>query len=187
MAESRSDSLAQDLKRRGLFDEYFAFWLTERPPYKARLQWLKDNGVVSSNGAIWNLHRSPEASEWRFAEGAKAREAMRQNLPSDLPEQIRESLLQQRFNAVLGELSHKELMDHTAAEQTAEALKLKERALDQKDEDLAQRDRRIKILEENQARASAELKKLRDPSTANSEAERQAILDEVDRLMGLKK
>lgn len=37
------------------------------------------------------------------------------------------------------------------------------------------------------AKASTELQKLRDPETANSEAEREAILDEVDRIMGIRK
>jgi hypothetical protein len=181
MAESRSDSLAAELKRRKLFDEYFAFWLSERPTYRARLQWMKDNGVVASLGAIHTLHRSSEASEWRFAEAARAREAMRASLPADLDQQIRESLLQQRFNAVMGELSHKELMDHMAAEQAAEALKLKERALDQKDQDLAQRDRRIRLLEDNQARAKAALEGIKSKGGLTPETLKQ--IEEAAKLL----
>lgn len=181
MSESRSDSLAAELKRRGLFDEYFAFWLSERPTFKERLEWLVENGVKASTGAIHNLHRSPEASEWRFAEAAKAREAMRQSLPADISEQIRESLMQQRFNAVMGELSHKELMDHMAAEQTAEALKLKQRALDQKDEDLRQRDRRITLLEDNAAKAKAALEGIKSKGGLTQETLKQ--IEEAARLL----
>ena len=123
--DSRSDSLAAKLQRDGLLDEYFSWWLAERPSIAARKKWLQDAGLPHSNDAIHNLHRSPEAAMWRHAAAAKARAAMDAGLPKNIDSLIRKSLLDQRFNAVMGELSHKELMDQFTLEGDTERLKIK--------------------------------------------------------------
>jgi len=48
-------------------------------------------------------------------------------------------------------------------------------------------DRRIKVLEDNMEKARAKLKELREPGKATTEEERSKILEEVDRLMGVKR
>ena len=48
-------------------------------------------------------------------------------------------------------------------------------------------DRRVKLLESKMQRASAKLQELRNPKTADDAKAREAILDRVDELMGLKK
>ncbi|MEI6034519.1 MAG: hypothetical protein WCS65_09595 [Verrucomicrobiae bacterium] len=135
--DSRSDSLAAKLQRAGLLDEYFAWWLAERPSIAARKEWLDKVSMPSSNAAIHNLHRSSEAAVWRNAAAAKARATMDANLPKNLDALIRKSLLDQRFNHVMGELSHKELMDQFVLEADSERLSLKREELGVKREALA--------------------------------------------------
>lgn len=145
--DSRSDSLAVRLKRADLFDEYFSWWLQERPSFSDRLEWLEKHECTASAGALHRLHRSPEAGQWRSAEAAKARAVMDATLPKDIDDTIRKALLDQRFNAVMGELSHKELMDHYMVEASSETLRLKAEALRIKQEDLKLKERRIEMLE----------------------------------------
>ena len=127
--DSRSDSLAAKLQRAGLLDEYFAWWLAERPSIADRKEWLEKAEMPHSNDAISNLHRSPEAAIWRSAAAAKARVAMEAGLPKNIDGLIRKSLLDQRFNHVMGELSHKELMDQFLLEGETERLKIKREEL----------------------------------------------------------
>jgi hypothetical protein len=127
--DSRSDSLAAKLQRAGLFDEYFAWWLQERPSIPDRKEWLEKAEMPHSNDAISNLHKSPEAAMWRNAAAAKARAAMEAGLPKNIDSLIRKSLLDQRFNHVMGELSHKELMDQFILEGDSERLKIKREEL----------------------------------------------------------
>ncbi len=47
--------------------------------------------------------------------------------------------------------------------------------------------RRLKMLEEREAKVSSKLQELRDPKKADDPATRQAILDVVDEAMGIKK
>lgn len=134
--DSRSDSLAVLLKRLGIFDDYFAWCLQVRPSHADKLEWLEKHGARASDGSVHRLHRSPEASEWRTAEAARARAALSEMLPTDMNLQIRRSLLDQRFNAVLGDLSHAELMDHYAVEQGTMEMELKRRTVALKEEQL---------------------------------------------------
>lgn len=147
MSESRSDSLAVRLKRLDLFDEYFSWWLQVHPSFADRMEWLDKHNCSASAGALHRLHRSPESAQWRTAEAAKARAVMDANLPKDIDVTIRKALLDQRFNAVMGELSHKELMDHLQVEHSTEALKIKDRQLKLRTEDLKLKERRIEMLE----------------------------------------
>lgn len=135
--ESRSDSLAAELKRLGIFDDYFAYWLQARPSFVERQEWLEEKGVKASAGALHRLHRSPEAMDWRTAEAARAREALSRSLPRDINLQIRRSLLDQRFNATMGELSHAQLMDHLRVEKDTMDVQIKRDALDLKKKELA--------------------------------------------------
>lgn len=171
--DSRTDSLAARMRRAGIFEEYFAWWLAERPSYADRLEWLENHQCKTSAGAIHNLHRSPEAAAWRAAEAAAARAVMEANLPEDLDGTIRKALLDQRFSAALGELSHRELMDHLRIEHEGEMLRLRERRLDQQEEDLKQRDRRIRLLEENAAKAKATLEAVKSKGGLTAETLRR--------------
>lgn len=170
MSDSRTDSLAARLKRAGIFDEYFCWVFGERPSFADRLEWLEKHGCSTSAGAVHRLHRSPEAAVWRTAEAAKARKAMEANLPKDLEETFRKSLLNARFNEVMGELSHKEMMDHYQLELDSAHLKLKERqvALKEKTDPakLALAERRITLLE---AQAAKALKTVEDSRLSDSE------------------
>jgi hypothetical protein len=173
MSDSRADSLAAELKRRNVFDDYFAFWLQERPTFTDRQAWLKTKGIEASFGSLHRLHRSPEASQWRMAEAARARKAMDATLPEDIAALTRKSLLDQRFNATLGELSHKELMDHLQAEHAEEMARLKQRQLDQKDKDLSISERRVSLLEENAAKAKAALEGIKSKGGLTPETLKQ--------------
>lgn len=161
MSDSRTDSLAARLKRSGIFDEYFLWAFSERPSFAERLEWLEKHGCPTSQGAVHRLHRSPEAAVWRAAEADKARRVMEANLPKDLEETFRKSLLTARFNEVMGELSHKEMMDHYQLELDSAHLKLKERqvALKEKTDPakLALAERRIALLEGAAQQAKAKL------------------------------
>ncbi|MFZ4774621.1 MAG: hypothetical protein ACOYM3_04615 [Terrimicrobiaceae bacterium] len=134
--DSRSDSLAAKLQRAGLLDEYFAWWLGERPSIAARKEWLEKAEMPHSNDAISNLHKSSEAAVWRNAAAAKARAAMEAGLPKNIRGLIRKSLLDQRFNHVMGELSHKELMDQFMLEGETERIQIKREELAVKKEAL---------------------------------------------------
>ena len=161
MSDSRTDSLAARLKRAGIFDEYFCWVFGERPSFADRLEWLEKHGCATSAGAVHRLHRSPEAGVWRAAEAAKARKAMDSTLPKDLEETFRKSLLNARFNEVMGELSHKEMMDHYQLELDSAHLKLKERQVALKGKTdpakLALAERRIALLERAAQQAKAKL------------------------------
>jgi hypothetical protein len=159
--DSRSDSLAAKLQRADLLDEYFAWWLAERPSIAARKEWLEKVQMPHSNDAIHNLHRSSEAAMWRNAAAAKARAAMDANLPKNIDSLIRKSLLDQRFNAVMGELSHKELMDQFVLEADSERLRQgrEKLALENRKVELAER--RVVLLEDNAAKAKAALEGLK--------------------------
>lgn len=130
--ESRSDSLAAELKRQGIFDDYFSWWLQERPSFADRMEWLEKHNCATSMGSLHRLHKSPEAAQWRNAEAARAVAAMNEYLPSDMDATIRKALLDQRFNGVLGELSHKQLMDHVYADVAVRRLELDEQIEPQK-------------------------------------------------------
>jgi hypothetical protein len=123
--ESRSDSLAAELARLGLIDDYFAWCFMERPPFAAKREWLEKKGVGVSDGSLSRLHRSAEASQYRMAEAARAKASLSKILPKDMKLQIRRSLLDAKFNAVLTDLSHSELMDHLAAEQAEADMEVK--------------------------------------------------------------
>jgi hypothetical protein len=179
--DSRSDSLAAKLARAGLLDDYFAWWLAERPSYSARKEWLEKVGMPNSNDAIHNLHRSTEASQWRTAAAAKARAAMDESLPGDIDQTIRKSLLDQRFNAILGELSHKELMDHLQVEQTTEALRLRQRQIELKEQDLKLAERRVLLLEDNAAKAKAALEGIKSKGGLTAETLKQ--IEEAAKLL----
>ena len=151
MRDSRSDSLAARLKRLSLFDEYFSWVFSQRPSFAARMEWLDKNNCSASAGALHRLHRSSEAGVWRAAEAAKARAVMDSTLPKDIDQTIRKALLDRRFSEVMGELTHKELMDHLMVENDTAHLALKERAqkLKEKTEPakLKIAERRVVILE----------------------------------------
>jgi hypothetical protein len=156
-AESRTDSLAARLKRIDLFDEYFCWVFSQRPSFAERLEWLEQHNCTTSAGALHRLHRSPEAGVWRQAEAAKAKEFFGKNLPKDLDETTRASLLNARFNEVLGELSHAELMDHLKVEHDTAMLRLKERAQKLKESTepakLKLAERKVALLEKKAAEA----------------------------------
>ncbi len=177
MSDSRTDSLAARLKRAGLFDEYFCWVFSERPSFSDRLEWLEKHSCSTSAGAVHRLHRSPEAAVWRSAEAAKARRAMEANLPKDLEETFRKSLLNARFNEVMGELSHKEMMDHYQLELDSAHLKLKERQVALKEKvdpaKLAQADRRIALLEGAAQQAKAKLQGITSKGGLTPETLRQ--------------
>lgn len=174
MRDSRTDSLAARLKRSGLFDEYFCWVFSARPLFPERLEWLEKHGCATSAGALSRLHRSPEAGTWRAAEAAKARAVMDSTLPKDIDETFRKALLNARFNEVMGELSHKEMMDHYQLELDSAHLKLKERqvALKEKTDPakLALAERRITLLE---AQAAKALKTVEDSRLSDSEKARR--------------
>jgi hypothetical protein len=171
--DSRSDSLSARLKKLGIFEEYFAWWLQARPSFAERLEWLEERQCPASAGAVHRLHRSPEAAAWRAAEASAARAAMEANLPADLDATIRKALLDQRFSAVMGDLSHKELMDHLMVEQGAESLRLKQAQLEIKSGALALAERRVALLEENAARAKAALEGVKSKGGLSAETLRQ--------------
>lgn len=80
-------------------------------------------------------------------------------------------------------------LDLTDAEglETANSLSLALSRLRRGDHTQRLLEAKLKELEEKQAAASQELQKLRDPLAGNDQASRQRVLDEVDRIMGLKK
>ena len=159
--ESRSDSTAAALQRAGCFDEYFAWCRASRVSYAKRLAWLMKHGVKASIGSIHRLHRSPEAGVWRVAEAKKDQESFAKNLPEDIKGTFRNYLLQARFNEVMGELTHKELMDHTENEYTEEILALKKRAQDLKEKmdpaKIRLAERRVELLEKAAQKAKETL------------------------------
>ena len=159
--ESRTDSLAARLKRLDLFDEYFAWWLFQRPSFKERMEWMEEHDCACSEGALSRLQRSPEAGVWRKAEAARGRKVMDENLPKDIDETIRKALLDARFNEVLGEISHDMLMDHLKVEHDAATLALKARAQKLKEQvepkKLKIAGRRVKLLEQKVTQATGVL------------------------------
>ena len=161
MRDSRSDSLAARLKRLSLFDEYFSWVFSVRPSFADRMEWLDKNNCSASAGALHRLHRSSEAGVWRQAEAAKAKEFFGKNLPKDLDETTRASLLNARFNEVLGEMSHAELMDHLKVEHDTAMLRLKERAQKLKESTEPQKlrlaERKVVLLEAAASQAKEKL------------------------------
>lgn len=158
---SRSDSLAARLKRLDLFDEYFSWCFSQRPVFAERMEWMEKHECSTTAGALSRLHRCPEAGVWRQAEAAKAKEFFGKNLPKDLDETTRASLLNARYNEVLGELSHAELMDHLKVEHDTAMLRLKERAQKLKESTEPQKlklaERKVSLLENAAAQAKEKL------------------------------
>ncbi len=78
----------------------------------------------------------------------------------------------------------KDLMDIAAL-----GLKTKTDAkkIEQKDRDISISERRVKVLEANMQKAADEVKKLREKGSDISAIERDAILDKVDEVLGVKK
>lgn len=159
--ESRSDSLAVRLTRLELLDEYFTWFFSQRPSFADRLEWLEKHDCTASAGSLHRLHNSPEARTYRAAFAAQARAQLDASLP-DMSATIRESLLNQRYNAVLGELSHGELMDHLAVQRAEAELKLKAENTKLKKQDLSLKERRIALLEQNAASAKEKLEKVKE-------------------------
>jgi hypothetical protein len=158
-ADSRTDSLAKLLQRKGIFDEYFTWCLSQRPSFAERKEWLEEHGCAPTNGSLSRLHKSPEASIWRYAEGQKAREIMDKNLPKDLDVTLRKALLDARAQEVQGELTHQELMDHLMVENATAKLELQKRTLALKEKTEPQKlklaERKVALLEKKAAEALA--------------------------------
>lgn len=108
---SRCDSLAAELERGGHFAEYFDWCALERPSPRARLRKLKGWGIETSFSSLRRLHRSPEAFRWRHQEGLKARANRDEVTPAEIKGAMREAILDQAYDEVVGDLTHKEKMD----------------------------------------------------------------------------
>lgn len=109
---SRCDSLADELKRRNAFEDYFDWCASVRPTPPAKLKYLKKLGVETSISSIRRLHRSPEAFAWRHQEGLKARASRDKVTPREIQGAMREAILDQAYDEAVGDLTHRELMDH---------------------------------------------------------------------------
>lgn len=168
---ARSNSLAAALKRVGRFDEYFAWCAAERPSWSQRLEKIRSWEIKTSSGSINRLHRSGEALAWRLKEAAESRANLEKMLPSDLDAAIKESLLRQRFDSTLGELTHKELMDHLTIELEERKMRLKEKTEPEK---LRLAERRVVVAEKKIADAQAVLE-----NTSVPMKEREARLKQI--------
>ena len=140
--DSRSDSLAAELIRRKLFEKYFSWCAEERPAYARRVEWLHTNGVSTSIASVHRLHtKASEALPWRVRAASEGRAAYDKTLSQDIRGEMRQLILDQRFDEILGGVDHDQLMDHAhidLAEQTLEE-KRKSRELKQEALDLAKR------------------------------------------------
>jgi hypothetical protein len=128
------DSLESELQRQGRFDEYFAWRAVQRPSPAQILKQLKSWGIKASKSAIYRLHSSGSALVWRVQEANKAKEALGKILPKDLEQSVRDALLRQRFDATLGDLTHKQLIDHLEVQIAEQKLELQERNLEHEKE-----------------------------------------------------
>jgi hypothetical protein len=109
---SRCDSLADELRRRNAFEDYFDWCASARPTPPAKLRHLKRLGIETSISSIRRLHRGPEAFSWRHQEGLKARAARDKITPKEIRGAMREAILDQAYDEVVGDLTHREIMDH---------------------------------------------------------------------------
>lgn len=161
MSLSRVDSLAVKLQRAGLFQEYFSWCAQEGPTFQQRLDWLEKHGHKCSRDALSRLHRSPEAGCWRRDEAVAQSRSFAESLPEDLSTKMKQALIARRFNEVLGEMSHDQLMDHLQVEHDTEMLKLKERAQKLKERmdpaKIRLAERRVELLEKAAQKAKETL------------------------------
>jgi hypothetical protein len=145
-------------------------------------------GIQTSATAVHDLYER-HAFPW-LLDRARAGAAAAGKLPS-FEKQI-SAMSEQR---VFEMLSRADVKDGTLV--TIRALELEKQRLEfdkrkaegnyeMKAKDLALKERRIVMLESRMQKASAKLQELRDPKKADDATTRQAILDHVDRLMGIK-
>ncbi|MDZ4289423.1 MAG: hypothetical protein U0984_15775 [Prosthecobacter sp.] len=172
MAKHFPKSLADQLDKAEVYDEFCALMFDEGMRYEDLLEQLEKWNISSSLGSLhrfWESQRSP----WTIAR-AKVLAAQAYDMaPADLDDAQRRALRERVFSlSVSPNVSEKAL------------LKMRDQEI--KIAMLAQNDRRIGILEGKMKEASDKLQELRDPVKADDAAMRQRILDEVDRAMGIK-
>jgi len=164
-------------------EELLVFLVELGGPYSKALEMLEKWGVRASLGSLSNFV-SQHSLDWRLKRAAVLAAEADGKLPDGWEKSRKLAMAQKEFELAFRDLTLPEFVALERLELDKKSAKTKAKLEDRK---LTIAERRIKLLENNQAKASAELKKLRDPETANSDAEREAILDEVDRIMGLKK
>lgn len=181
-AKARSDSLWARCTAEQR-EELLVFLLEAGGGFRDALAMLEKWGVRASLGSLSNFV-SRNSMDWRLRRAAELAAEAGGKLPPAWEKSKRVAMAQKEFELAFRDLSLKEYV-------ALERLELDKRSArtraSQEERKLAIAERRVKLLEDNQARAGAELAKLRDPATANSDSEREAILDEVDRIMGLKR
>ncbi len=126
---ARSDSLAAELGRKGKLEEYFDWCASSRPPPSQKLKRIKGWGIETSESAIWRLHRSGEAFLWRHRAGLAAKAARDKTTPREIQGAMREAILDQAYDEVVGSLTHRELMDHMVCQHEAEKLAFQKKKL----------------------------------------------------------
>lgn len=126
---ARSDSLAAELERTGHLEEYFEWCASSRPLPPQKLKRLAGWGIKTSESAIWRLHRSGEAFRWRHQAGLRARAARDRTTPLEIQGAMREAILDQAYDEVVGSLTHRELMDHMVCQHEAEKLAFQRKKL----------------------------------------------------------
>jgi len=164
-------------------DELLVFLVELGGSYSKALKMLEEWGVRASLGSLSNFV-SQHALDWRLKRAAQLAADADGKLPSDWEKARKLAMAQKEFELAFRDLTLPEFVALERLDLDKRSAKTKAGLENRK---LSLAERRIKLLEDNQAKASQELQKLRDPKTANSDAERQAILDEVDRIMGIKK
>jgi hypothetical protein len=90
------------------------------------------------------------------------------------------------FELLIKFMADKEMSDNERLEWLDATSKIFDRNRG-KDHNLRKLEAELAAEQAAKAEAAKELQKLREPSAANNDAQRQAVLDEVDRIMGIKK
>lgn len=100
----RSDSLAAELTRQGLLDDFFAYVSTESPSYDDMRVWLSSKGVSTSIGALHNLV-SYHMGIWKAQQAVKAAEETAAEMPEGSGEILSTRIAGMKFDLVLSNLT----------------------------------------------------------------------------------
>lgn len=120
----RSDSLAANLTRLGLMDDFFAYVATEAPSYEDLRAWLSGRGVSASVGALHNLV-TYHMGIWSSRNAMKAAEAELETLPDGCDDMVKRRVGGLKLDLVMRDLTAQQQLAVWKLDQTERDLALR--------------------------------------------------------------
>lgn len=100
----RSDSLAANLSRLGIIDDFFAYLVAQSPSYDDMRAWLSERGVSTSIGALHNLI-SYHYGTWKYQQAIAAAKDSASDLPDVDPDTMKKRVAAMKCDLVMSTLT----------------------------------------------------------------------------------